>query len=416
MKLRRPILSCLPGPARQSRLFAHLGRHCLFVLFVIGGSISAPAKDAPTTAIVLFDGMQGAAYVQITGLTLNGKTEVRICDGASKFRKDAYEAFPRARFTGATSLQRGADSVLTLTVNAKSVCVVPSNLKFDKKPELTPAEAAEQAVVQGTPVSSSALVPGMPAFKPGVQLVFVNAPDVELADFLRAQRSNTVKDWQDFLVRYPSSTRLARAQNAMAALHQQAAEAAFGQYQKSSDARKQDTAMRRQQCTEAQAANRASAGYNPAIKLVDTIRRELDTLLQLDRARLQTFQKALQGHGSGYSQLAAARMHLEQLLEVRSDYAPLLNLRQEVAAEERKLEVTVANAESLTASARYDDAVRSLGPYNSFASAIPRVDAVVNAAYRYHLDSGQKLAAQQDWEQAVSTLRNAPAILPPRHQ
>ncbi len=363
-------MSCLPGPARQSRLFAHLGRHCLFVLFVIGGSLSAPAKDAPATAIVLFDGIQGAAYVQITGMTLNGRTEVRICDGASKFRKNAYEALPRARFTGATSLQRGADSVLTLTVNAKSVCVVPSNLKFDKKPELTPAEAAEQAVVQGTPVASSALVPGMPAFKPGVQLVFVNAPDVELADFLRAQRSNTVKDWQDFLVRYPSSTRLAGAQNAMAALHQQAAEAAFGQYQKSSDARKQDIAMLRQACTEAQAANRASAGYNPAIKLVDTIRRELDSLLEPDRARLQTFQKALQGHGSGYSQLAAARVHLEQLLEVRSDYAPLLNLRQEVAAEERKLEVTVANAESLTASARYDDAVRSLGPYNSFASEI----------------------------------------------
>src|SRR5260370_22287858 len=172
-------------------------------------------------------------------MTLNGKTEVRICDGASKFRKSAEEALPGGRFTGGTSLQRGADSVLTLTVNAKSVCVVPSNLKFDKKPELTPAEAAEQAVVQGTPVASSALVPGMPAFKPGVQLVFVNAPDVELADFLRAQRSNTVKDWQDFLVRYPSSTRLAGAQNAMAALHQQAAEAAFGQYQKSTAATKQ---------------------------------------------------------------------------------------------------------------------------------------------------------------------------------
>src|SRR5260370_41423472 len=170
--------------------------------------------------------------------------------------------------------------------------------------------------------------------------------------------------------------------------------------------------MWRQACMEAKAAKRVSAGYNPAIKLVDTIGRELDSLLEPDRARLQTFQKALQDHGPGYLQLAAARVHLEQLLEVRPDYAPLLNLRQEVAAEERKLEITVANAESLTASARYDDAVRSLGPYNSFASEIPRVDAVVNAAHKYHLDSGQKLAAQQDWEQAVAEFRKAAAIRP----
>src|SRR5260370_20870375 len=114
-------------------------------------------------------------------MTLNGSAEVRSCDGASKCRKNAYEALHRVRFTRATSLQRGADSVLTLTVNAKSVCVVPSNLKFDKKPELTPAEAAEQAVVHGTPVASSALVPGLPAFKPGLQLVLVNAPDVKLS-------------------------------------------------------------------------------------------------------------------------------------------------------------------------------------------------------------------------------------------
>ena len=412
MKLQIPILSCPSGHARQNSVFARFGRHYLFVVLVMGGSISASAKDAPATAIVLFDGTQGAAYVQITGMTLNGKTEVRICDGVSKFDKNAYDALPRAPFTGATSLQRGTDGALTLTVKAKPVCAVPGNVKFNKKPVLTPAEATEQAVVQGTPVSSSALNPGMPELKPGVQLVFVTAPDVELADYLRAQRAGTIKDWQDFLVRYPTSTRLAGARNAMAGLHQQAAEAAFAQYQKSSGAGKQDIAMLRQACMEAQAASQASAGYNPAVKLIDTISRELDSLVEPDRARLQAFQKALQDHSSGYSQLAAARVHVEQLLAVRSDYAPLLNLRREIVTEERKLETTVASAEALTASARYDDAVSSLAPYNSFQSEIPRVDAVVNAAYKYHFDIGKKLAAQQDWEQAVVEFRKAAAIRP----
>jgi hypothetical protein len=408
MKLREPILSWLSGPTQQHSVCARFARHCLFAVVIVGGSVSASAKDA-ATAVVLFDGMQGAAYVQIIGITLNGKTEVRLCDGISRFDKNAYNALPRASFTGASSLQRGEDGVLTLTVNAKPLCVVPSNLRFDKKPELTPAEAAEQAVLQGTPVSSS---PGIPALKPGVQLVFVTSPDVEFADFLRAQRANTVKDWQDFLLRHPSSTRLVSARNALAGLHQQTAEAAFAQYQKSSSAGKQDIAMLRQACMEARVASQASVGYGPAIKLMDAITRELDSLLEPDRARLRTYQKALQDHGSGYSQLAAARVHLEQLSEVRPDYAPVLDLRREVAAEEKKLETSIANAESLIASARYDDALSSLGPYNSFASEIPRVDSIVNAAYKYHFDSGQKLAAQQDWEQAVAEFRKAAAIRP----
>src|SRR5258708_23190941 len=242
MKLRKTILSCLSGPTWKRNNFARFGRHCSFVVLVIGSSISARAKDAPATAVVLFDGTQGAAYVQITALTLNGKTEVRICDGVSRFDKNAYNALPRAPLKGATSLQRGADGVLTLTVNAKSLCVVPSSLRFDKKSELTPAEAAEQAVLQGTPVSSSAVAPAIPALKPRVQLVFVAAPDVELADFLRAQRANTVKDWQDFLVRHPSSRRLAGARNAMAGLPQHAAGAAFSPHKKSTGARPQGLA------------------------------------------------------------------------------------------------------------------------------------------------------------------------------
>jgi hypothetical protein len=397
---------------RKHMVFARFGWLCCFAIVVIGASVSALAKDAPATVVALFDGTAGAAYVQLVGMTLNGKTEVRLCDGVSRFDKNAYNALPRATFTGASSLQRGADGVLTLTVDAKTLCVVPSNLKFDKKSELTPAEAAEQAVLQGTPVSSSALDSAIPALKPGVQLIFVSAPDVEFADFLRAQRANTLKDWQDFLARYPTSKHLTAARNAMAGIHQQDAEAAFAQYQKSTSAGKLDIALLRRACSEAQAANQASAGYAPAIKLLDAIGRELDNLLEPDRARLQAFQKALQDHGPGYLQLAAAKVHLEQLLEVRPDYAPVLNLRREIAAEEQKLETAIATAETLSSSARYDDALYWLRPYISFASELPRVNAVVNAAYKHHFDNGQKMAARQDWEQAIAEFHKASTIRP----
>ena len=340
-----------------------------------GASITTYAKDASLTAVVLFDGPQGAAYVQITEAALNGKIEVRSCDGVSRLDKNTYNGLPRASLAGANSLQRGADGVLTLTANGKSVCVVPSNLKFERSVELTPAEAAEQAVIRGTPVSSSPRDAMIPAFKPGVQLVFIAVPDVELADFLRAQRANTVRDWEDFLTRYPSSARRASAQDAIAGFHQQAAEAAFAQYQSSSGAKTQDIAMLRQACLEAQTASQSSPGYKPAARLMDDIGRELDNLARPDQTRLQAYRKALQDHTPGYSQLSAAKQHVERLLEVRPDYAPLLSLQREIAAEQRKLETTIVNAQVLMVESRYDQAVSSLGPYVAFASEMPRLDS-----------------------------------------
>src|SRR5580700_1532538 len=209
-----------PCPSKRPVEISRLGRCSVAVVLVVvlvgGASITTYAKDASLTAVVLFDGPQGAAYVQITEAALNGKIEVRSCDGVSRLDKKTYDGLPRISLVGASSLQRGADGVLTLTANGKSVCVLPSNLKFERSVELTPAAAAEQAIIRGTIVPTSPRDATIPEFKPGVQLVFIAAPDVELADFLRAQRANTVTDWEDFSTRYPSSTRRVSAQNAIA--------------------------------------------------------------------------------------------------------------------------------------------------------------------------------------------------------
>jgi hypothetical protein len=407
MSFRKSTLSRLCGAMPESSLIAQSCSRYFLLAVLLAASTSAFAKDAPAAAIVLFDGPKGAAYVQITGITVNGKTELRVCDGVSKFDKRAYEALPRVQLAGASSLERGSNGALTLTVNASPVCVVPSNVKFERNSEFTPAEAAEQAVLQGTPASASHPELGIPTFKPGVQLVFVLAPDAELADYLRARRANSDKDWQEFLGRYPSSTHAADARNGLAELHQQAAEAAFAQYQKLAAAHKPDLAPLKHASREARSANQAASGYRPAIKLMETISRELDTLLEQDRARLQTYQKALQNHTAGYAPLLAAGQHVEQLLEVRPEYAPLLNLRREIAGEEKKLETAVSGSEALQASGRYDEALTALGTYSVFAAEAPRIDAIVAAAYRYHFNRGQELAAQRAWEAATVEFRKA---------
>jgi hypothetical protein len=416
MKSWKPISS--PSPGKRPSEISCLERRCVAVILVVvivgGAAITTYAKDASLTAVVLFDGPQGAAYVEITDAALNGKIEVRSCDGVSRVDKNTYNGLPRASLTGASSLQRGADGVLTLTENGKSVCVVPSNLKFERSVELTPGAAAEQATIRGTPVSSSPRDATIPEFKPGVQLVFIAAPDVELADFLRAQRANTIRDWEDFLTRYPSSARRASAQNAIAGFHQQAAEAAFAQYKTSSGGKKQELAALRQASLEAQTASQSSPDYKPAARLIDDIGRELDNLAQADQSRLQAYRKALQDHTTGYAQLAAARQHVERLLEVRPDYAPLLSLQREIAAEQRKLDTTIVNAQVLVVESHFDQAVNSLGPYVAFASEMPRVDAVLSAAFQHHYEHGRKLTLNQDWEKAIQEFGKAAAIRPDR--
>ena len=53
-------------PSGISRLERCCVTAVLVVVLVAGASITTYAKDASLTAVVLFDGPQGAAYVQIT--------------------------------------------------------------------------------------------------------------------------------------------------------------------------------------------------------------------------------------------------------------------------------------------------------------------------------------------------------------
>ena len=58
----------------------------ILVLAGVGAGWFAPAasaKDIPLTAIELYDGPSGAAYVQLTDVLINGKAEMRDCTPVS---------------------------------------------------------------------------------------------------------------------------------------------------------------------------------------------------------------------------------------------------------------------------------------------------------------------------------------------
>src|SRR5471032_2965622 len=91
----RKLINMKPSPVqprpRYSRHFSSLQFACLLMALVVSGF----AKDAPLSAIVLFNTPSGPAYAQVTSVTLNGKAELRVCDGVTTLDKHSYDAMPR---------------------------------------------------------------------------------------------------------------------------------------------------------------------------------------------------------------------------------------------------------------------------------------------------------------------------------
>src|SRR3979411_2874817 len=111
-------------PSPVQRLPRYLRHFCsLQAVYLLTLALSGFAKDAPPSAIVLFNAPNGPAYVQVTGVTLNGKTELRVCDGVATFDKRSYGVLPRVQISPASVLERTADGTLTLSVEgAKPFC------------------------------------------------------------------------------------------------------------------------------------------------------------------------------------------------------------------------------------------------------------------------------------------------------
>src|SRR4029077_16853583 len=175
-----------PSPVQPRPPFVRYFRSLPFLCLLVALAHTSSAKDAPLSAIVLFRASNGPAYVQVTGATLNGKTELRVCDGVATLDKRSYDVLPRVQIKLASVLERTTDGTLTLRMDgAKPICVLPNGIKFDKTPELTSAQAADQAVIFGIMAQSSLQTADIPALKPGTQIFFVATPDTELAEYLR---------------------------------------------------------------------------------------------------------------------------------------------------------------------------------------------------------------------------------------
>jgi tetratricopeptide (TPR) repeat protein len=404
MLLRLKLATFRLLSALVHKRFCYLGLVTLWVTCV-------QAKDVPATGIELYDGPNGAAYVQLTDLLINGKTELRTCTAGSKIDKGGYGRLPKITLASATSLQRGLDGVLTLTKDSVTVCVVPSNLKFEKDVEQTPSELAERAVLQGKVLPSSPPGPDTPPpLKPGVEIRFVPVPDVELAEYLRADRARSIAVWQEYLVRYATSGHADQAKQSLSSLLLKEGEDGLAAYRKSASSGNPSYADLKKAKIRADQAFQVVPANPQATKLRDDVRAELGVLTDKTRAEVQSYQHALSGHTAGLSHLVNARKSIDQIVDIDALFDPALKVQTSVNTETRALDSSLGSAESLMTAQRIDEAMAAITAYVSFADEEPRIAAVVNAAYKFHFDRGTAFENAAKWQDSVHEFQQAFAI------
>jgi hypothetical protein len=177
---------------------------------------------------------------------------------------------------------------------------VPTNLKFEKDESLTPAQVADRAVLSGQVLSSSdKSVTALPPFKPTVKIVFVPAPDTELAEYLRANRAHSVAQWQDYLSRYPKAAHTDTGKQSLVALLLKDGSDGLAAYRSSASSSSPAYAQLRTAYLRADQAHELIPTNDDASKLRDAVHAELVLIAAKIRAELQAYRLALANHTTG---------------------------------------------------------------------------------------------------------------------
>jgi len=395
-------------------LWLFLTRVCVALLLIVLAVPAVQSKDVPITAIELYDGPNGAAFVQLTGLLINGKAEVRSCTGVTQINKSNYGKLAKIALSASvTSLERDSKGTMTLTRGTESECVVPTNLKFEKDESLTPAQLADRAVLSGQVLSSSEQgVTALPPFKPTVKIVFVQAPDTELAEYLRANRAHSIAQWQDYLARYPKAAHTDTAKQSLVALLLKDGSDGLAAYRSSASSSSPAYAQLRTTYLRAEQAQALLPANDDAGKLHDAVHSELVLVADKIRAELQAYRQALANHTTGYAHLGISLQLTEQTLGVDPHFDQGKTLENAIAAETKRIGAAMQSGESNIATQHYDEAVAAVSDFRAFADEEPRIAAILDTAYKYHLEQGKADTAAQKWGDAVPEYQKAVSIKP----
>jgi tetratricopeptide (TPR) repeat protein len=380
-------------------------RFVVAVLLVL--SLSSVAKEQPLAAILVYDGPAGVAYAQYTDFAINAKRELYTCSG-QPLSGNEYKHQGKLLLTPGIVLTRAADGSLSLATDAKPTCVLPSNVKLEGGRTYQLKEIVDIAMISGAAVGSTNAGPTPPtAILPGMQIYVLGAPDTEFAEFLRASRANTIPVWSDYLKLYAGSTHGGTARKSLAELILAEADRNLADYRRATPRQPADFDKLRKARIAGEEANRVLPANVGSEKLRRDIDAELQRELNASHDELNAYLKAVTDHTRGYDRLAKAQAHLQNVAVADAAFPPADKVKGELLTQSELLTNTIAAAEAQIADKRFDQAYSIISRYKGFAPEVPRVDAVIAAAFAYRRDRGLKYAQESNWESAIKEFNKA---------
>ena len=369
------------------------------------------AKPPALVAIEVYDGPTGATYVQFSDVLMNGKAELRDCTpyGAATVNKSTYGKMQKVVLAPGMILEGDKAGVLHYGASgATPLCVVPENIKFEHNANFSLSDLAEQARPTGTVLGGSGAIPAM--IQKGVKLVFLTAPDQELAEYLVAQRAGTIAGWRAYLGKYQASPHAADAKRSQALLYVADGQASLDTYRKAVGGAAPDYKSLKNAKAQADQAQSVVPGLEQALSLTTGILNELSTITATGRAELDAYQAALKSHTAGYAHLEAARALSNGVIGVYPDFRPGQALLADVTIAGNAFDNSLHAAESAVVEKQMEKAMTALKPLLSFAPEVKRIQAVIDAAYGYFLQTGKKFADAADWENAIKNFEKAAKV------
>lgn len=374
---------------------------------------SLHAKNAGLTAIVVYPGHDGQAYQQVADFIVGGKNEMFLCAGTSGIDKNVYHKLAKVVLATGMTLERTSDGVLMLTQSTGPACVVPGNIKYDKGESYSASELADKIemegrVVSGSDPSATQLVP----IKPGVKIVFVAAPDPELAEYLRADRQANISGWQFYLGKYSAGAHLAEARKSLAALFVQVGTADLQAYESTKSGSDPDFGKLK---NARQAADQAHALVPEDATLADLsqkIHADVIALSSGAQDKLSQYQQALKQQAAGYVNLVAAEKLADGAFSVEPATPEAQAAESQTKQARASLEATLHECEGHIAAHRTDEAAQAIAPLHAFAPEYPRVLNDLQSISGLYVAHSKVLGEQPDWAGAVKELEKAEATYP----
>jgi len=371
-------------------------------------SHSALARDSSLTAIELYDGASGPAYVQISDVLINGKAELRSCAGAAadtKIDKSAYSKFPKLMLAPGTTLERDQDGVLRLSaVGGRPDCVVPDNVKFEHSSSLTASELADRA-----DLNARGAVDGIPAqaLKRGVTLVFVAAFDTEIAEYLLAQRIGEIQGWKSYLSKYPAALHSDSAKQALASLFVDCAKRSLDSYKKSADSDSPSYAELKNARTQDVAAKALVPGLDSAQRSLAEVQETLVNLAAKGQSELQAYNLSLTSSQPGLRHLQKAEKLSESVNSIDPDLPAGRKLQIDAVQARNSYEAVLRAATEASKAKQWSQSMKQLGSIRPFASEDGRVQELIDAAYARLYEQGKQFDDAKDWRNAIDAYHGA---------